>query len=43
MNKLNSGFGDKNKLQTWVEHAMRIPFGVNKGVNIKKLNQNQKK
>ena len=43
MNKLNSGFGDKSKLQTWVEHAMRIPFGVNKGVNIKKLNQNQKK
>lgn len=43
MNKLNSGFGDKSKLQTWFEHAMRIPFGVNKGVNIKKLNQNQKK
>tara|TARA_B100001121_G_C18700175_1_gene627151 strand:- start:2782 stop:5181 length:2400 start_codon:yes stop_codon:yes gene_type:complete len=43
MNKLNSGFGDKSKLQTWVEHAMRIPFGVNKGVNIKKLNKNQKK
>lgn len=43
MNKLNSGFGDKSKLQTWVEHAMKIPFGVNKGVNIKKLNRNQQK
>lgn len=43
MNKLNSGFGDKSKLQTWMEHAMKIPFGVYKGVNIKKLNQNQKK
>lgn len=43
MNKLNSGFGDKSKLQTWVEHAMTIPFGVNKGVNIKKLNKNQNK
>lgn len=43
MNKLNSGFGDKSKLQTWVEHAMKIPFGVNKGINIKKLNKNQNK
>jgi ATP-dependent Lon protease len=43
MNKLNGGFGDKSKLQTWMEHAMKIPFGVYKGVNIKKLNQNQKK
>ena len=43
MNKLNSGFGDRSKLQTWVEHAMRIPFGTYKGVNIKKLNRNQKK
>jgi endopeptidase La len=43
MNKLNSAFGDKNKLQTWVEHAMKIPFGVNKGINIKKLNKNKHK
>ena len=43
MNKLNSGFGDKSKLQTWVEHAMKIPFGVNKGINIKRLNKNKKR
>ena len=43
MNKINSGFGDKSKLQTWVEHAMKIPFGVYKGVNIKKLNKNKNK
>lgn len=37
INKLNSGFGDKAKLQSWVENAMKIPFGITKGIDMMKL------
>ena len=43
INKLNNGFGDKAKLQSWVENAMKIPFGITKGIDMKKLKKKKSK
>ena len=38
----SGGFSDKSKLKDWVSNAMKLPFGVYKGVNIKKLTKPEK-
>ena len=42
INKLINGQIDKSKMTSWIENAMRIPFGIYKGIDIKKLKGSKK-
>jgi ATP-dependent Lon protease len=43
LNQCNSGFGEKSKARGWFENAMKIPFGIYKGIDIKTIGNSKKK